>query len=48
GTPHLDGEYTVFGEVIEGLEVLDRIAERETDDYARPTEDVIIRKMEIE
>lgn len=48
GTPHLDGEYTVFGEVIEGLEVLDRIAGQETDDYARPTEDVVIRKMEIE
>lgn len=26
GTPHLDGEYTVFGEVVEGLEVIDKIA----------------------
>lgn len=48
GTPHLDGEYTVFGEVIEGLDVLDRIAGQETDEYARPVRDVVIEKMEIE
>lgn len=48
GTPHLDGEYTVFGEVIEGLDVMDRIAGQETDEYARPVEDVVIKKMEIE
>lgn len=48
GTPHLDGEYTVFGEVVEGLEVVDRIAGQSTDDYARPVADVVIRKMEIE
>lgn len=48
GTPHLDGEYTVFGEVIEGLDVLDRIAAQETDEYARPVRDVVIEKMEIE
>jgi peptidyl-prolyl cis-trans isomerase B (cyclophilin B) len=29
GAPHLDGGYTVFGEVIEGLDVIDRIAEVE-------------------
>ena len=48
GTPHLDGEYTVFGEVIEGLDVLDRIAGQETDEYARPVRDVVIEKIEIE
>ena len=26
GTPHLDGQYTVFGEVIEGLDIVDKIA----------------------
>lgn len=41
GTPHLDGSYTVFGEVVEGLDVLDRIAATETDTYNRPLEDVI-------
>ncbi len=41
GTPHLDGSYTVFGEVLIGLEVLDRIATSETDSYDRPLDDVV-------
>jgi len=41
GTPHLDGSYTVFGEVVEGLEVLDSIAAQPCDAYNRPLEDVI-------
>lgn len=41
GTPHLDGGYTVFGEVISGLEIIDSIASRQTDAYDRPVEDVI-------
>lgn len=41
GTPHLDGSYTVFGEVLIGLEVLDRITALETDSYDRPLEDVV-------
>ena len=41
GTPHLDGAYTVFGEVIEGMDVLDSIAASPTDAYDRPLEDVI-------
>ena len=41
GMPHLDGAYTVFGEVVEGIDVLDRIASAETDTYDRPTEDVV-------
>jgi peptidyl-prolyl cis-trans isomerase B (cyclophilin B) len=41
GAPHLDGAYTVFGEIIEGLDVLDRIASAETDAYDRPLEDVV-------
>lgn len=40
GTPHLDGDYTVFGEVIEGLEVVDRIAAVETDNADRPLKDI--------
>lgn len=40
GTPHLDGEYTVFGEVIEGLSVLDKIASLPVDAYNRPIEDI--------
>ena len=44
GTPHLDGQYTVFGEVIEGLEVVDKIQWAETDDNARPLKDIRIIK----
>ncbi len=48
GTPHLDGEYTVFGEVVEGLEVLDRISAEPTDENNRPLKDVVIRKVAVE
>jgi len=41
GTPHLDGSYTVFGEIVEGLDVMDRIAATQTDSYDRPIEDVV-------
>ncbi len=40
GSPHLDGEYTVFGEVIQGFDVLDKIASLPVDAYNRPKEDV--------
>lgn len=40
GTPHLDGSYTVFGEVVEGLEVIDKIAAVACDPMNRPLEDV--------
>jgi peptidyl-prolyl cis-trans isomerase B (cyclophilin B) len=36
GTPHLDGEYTVFGELISGLEMIDEIAAVKTDEHDRP------------
>ena len=39
---HLDGQYSIFGEVIEGLEVIDAIAGVATDPYNRPYEDVFI------
>jgi peptidyl-prolyl cis-trans isomerase B (cyclophilin B) len=42
GAPHLDGQYTVFGEVAEGLDVLKRIQQVFTDDYDRPVDDVRI------
>ncbi len=40
GAPHLDGAYTVFGEVIEGLDVIDKIAELPRDKSDRPLTDV--------
>ena len=42
---HRDGQYSIFGEVIEGLEVIDKIAAVETDYYDRPMEDVMIIKV---
>ena len=42
GTPHLDGQYTVFGEVVSGLDVVDAIQQVATDDNDRPLEDVRI------
>lgn len=48
GVPRLDGTYTVFGEVIEGLDVVDRIAAVETDQSDRPLSDIKILKMKIE
>lgn len=40
GTPFLDGDYTVFGEVVEGIEVIDKIAEVKCGPMDRPVEDV--------
>ena len=48
GVPHLDGQYTVFGEVSEGLEVVEHIQQALTDDYDRPIDDIrILRAHEI-
>ena len=47
GTPHLDGEYTVFGEVINGLEVVEKIQSVACDENDRPLEDVRIIKVEM-
>lgn len=47
GAPHLDGAYTVFGEVIDGKDVIDRIEKAETDGRDRPKEDVRINSMSI-
>jgi peptidyl-prolyl cis-trans isomerase B (cyclophilin B) len=44
GTPHLDGQYTVFGEVVGGLDVVDSIQRMPTDERSRPLEDVRILK----
>lgn len=40
GAPHLDGEYTVFGKVVEGLELIDKIAAVATNERDKPLKDV--------
>jgi peptidyl-prolyl cis-trans isomerase B (cyclophilin B) len=40
GAPHLDDEYTVFGQVVSGMEVVDAIAEQDTDNMHKPLEDI--------
>lgn len=47
GTPGLDGTYTVFGEVTEGLNILDRIAEVPTDSSDKPLNEIKIIKIKI-
>ena len=47
GTPHLDGDYTVFGEVTDGLEIVDKISAVKTGYMDVPVEPVTIISMEI-
>jgi peptidyl-prolyl cis-trans isomerase B (cyclophilin B) len=47
GTPHLDQNYTVFGEIIKGLDVVDSIAAMPTNDYNRPLADVRILSVRV-
>lgn len=43
GTPFLDGEYTVFGETVKGIEIIDTIASVATDSNNRPAEDIVMK-----
>lgn len=47
GAPHLDGSYTVYGRVVEGMEIVDAIQKVETDKNNRPLQDIRIKKAKI-
>ena len=47
GTPHLDGNYSVFGEITEGLDVLEKIAAAEKGNNNRPKEDIKIKNIKM-
>lgn len=43
GTPHLDGSYTVFGQVVRGLDVISKIAQVKRDQKNRPLDDIVMK-----
>lgn len=47
-SPHLDGEYAAFGKVIEGMEIIDKIANVKTDRADRPVEEEKMKKVTVE
>jgi len=47
GAPHLDGSYTIFGEVVSGMDVVDAIEQVETDREWRPVEDIRLKNIRI-
>ena len=47
-SPHLDGQYASFGKVIEGLDIVDKIADTKTDYRDKPANDVRLKKVTVD
>ena len=47
-TPQLNGKHTIFGEVVEGRDVVDRISQTQTDRNDRPVQDVVLESVSVE
>ena len=47
-SPHLDGDYAAFGKLVEGMDVVNKIADMPTDYMDRPMEDVVMKKVTVD
>ena len=47
GTPHLDGEYTVFGQIVSGMRTVEKVCATETDEGDKPRKEIYIKSARV-